>query len=48
MTVTDPEIRDELRKRGVWIAELARQHRVLVLSRDEHFDRVGGLRRVDW
>ncbi len=48
-------IRGELRRKGTpmpsndtWIAALARQHRLPVLSRDEHFDRVGGVRRVGW
>jgi predicted nucleic acid-binding protein len=31
-----------------WIAALARQHRLPVLSRDEHFDAVPDLERHDW
>jgi predicted nucleic acid-binding protein len=31
-----------------WIAALALQHRVPVLSRDEHFDMVPGLERRSW
>ncbi len=31
-----------------WIAALALQYRLPVLSRDEHFDEVPGLERVDW
>ncbi len=31
-----------------WIAALALQHELAVLSRDEHFDVVRGLRRVGW
>lgn len=31
-----------------WIAALALQHRLPVLSRDEHFDLVRGLRRKSW
>jgi len=31
-----------------WIAALALQHRLPVLSRDEHFDVVRGLRRRSW
>ena len=49
------EVRDELRTRGrpipendVWIAALARQHDLPVVSRDEHFDLVEGLRRLSW
>lgn len=49
------EVRDELRRRGtpipendVWIAALARQHELPVVSRDEHFDQVAGLDRRGW
>jgi predicted nucleic acid-binding protein len=31
-----------------WIAALALQHRLPVLSRDEHFDVVAGLERKGW
>jgi predicted nucleic acid-binding protein len=31
-----------------WIAALALQHRLPVLTRDRHFDAVPGLRRQDW
>jgi tRNA(fMet)-specific endonuclease VapC len=31
-----------------WIAALALQHRLPVLSRDEHFDGVPGLNRTSW
>jgi len=31
-----------------WIAALALQHRLPVLSRDQHFDAVPGLRRQGW
>ena len=31
-----------------WIAALALQHRLPVLSRDEHFDAVAGLERTAW
>lgn len=48
-------LREELRRRGrpipendVWVAALARQHDLRVLSRDEHFDEVPGLQRVSW
>jgi len=48
-------LRGELRQAGTpipandcWIAALVRQHRMPILSRDQHFDRVKGLRRVDW
>lgn len=32
----------------VWIAALAAEHRLPVLSRDAHFDAVPGLQRVAW
>jgi predicted nucleic acid-binding protein len=32
----------------VWIAALALQHEQAVVSRDEHFDSIGGLVRVAW
>jgi len=32
----------------VWIAALSRQHAMPVMSRDAHFDFVGGLRRRTW
>jgi predicted nucleic acid-binding protein len=48
-------VRDELRTRGtpipendVWIAALARQHSLAVVSRDEHFDLVPQLVRRAW
>jgi len=49
------EVRDELKRGGrpipgndLWIAALARQHALPLLSRDRHFDFVPGLRRVGW
>ncbi len=49
------DIRVELKKAGspipandVWIAALARQHDLPVVSRDKHFDLVQGVRRVSW
>lgn len=48
-------LRDELRQRGrpipendVWVAALARQHDLPVLTRDDHFDQVPDLQRVSW
>jgi predicted nucleic acid-binding protein len=45
----------DLRQRGrmipindVWIAALALQHELPVLSRDGHFDEVKRLRRISW
>jgi tRNA(fMet)-specific endonuclease VapC len=32
----------------LWIAALCRQHRLPILSRDRHFDRIKGLKRVGW
>ena len=47
------DVREELRRKGwpipendLWIAALARQHTLPVVSRDDHFDTVSGLRRV--
>ena len=49
------EIVVDLRGRGcmipmndVWIAALAQQHELPVLSRDTHLDQVKNLRRVSW
>jgi predicted nucleic acid-binding protein len=48
-------VRDELRRQGtpipendVWIAALARQHRLTLVSRDRHFDQVPELTRREW
>jgi tRNA(fMet)-specific endonuclease VapC len=48
-------IRGELKRGGrpipandVWIAALARQHSMPVLSRDEHFDFVAKIKRIAW
>ena len=47
------DIRLELKRQGApipsndaWIAALARQHGIPVLSNDRHFDVVGGVRRI--
>ena len=49
------DIRSELKSRGrpipendVWIAALARQHDLPVLTRDQHFDAVPKLKRISW
>ncbi len=49
------DIRGELKRSGrpipgndVWIAALAHQHRMPILSRDQHFDFVPGLKRIHW
>jgi predicted nucleic acid-binding protein len=49
------EIRAELRLSGrpipsndLWIAALARQYELPLVSRDQHFDAVPGLKRVGW
>lgn len=49
------ELRVELKRAGqpipandAWIAALALQHGLPVLTRDEHFDAVPGLERRDW
>ncbi|HEV2202350.1 MAG TPA: type II toxin-antitoxin system VapC family toxin [Bryobacteraceae bacterium] len=54
-TVWYSDIRSELRRIGkpipandVWIAALCREHNLPLLSRDGHFDRVKGLKRLTW
>ena len=49
------DVREVLKRRArpipandLWIAALARQHRLPILSRDRHFDFVPGLRRIGW
>jgi tRNA(fMet)-specific endonuclease VapC len=49
------EVREELKRKArpipandLWIAALARQHRLPILSRDRHFDFVPGLKRIGW
>jgi predicted nucleic acid-binding protein len=49
------ELRASLRRQGTpipandaWIAALALQHRLPVLSRDAHFDAVSGISRWNW
>jgi predicted nucleic acid-binding protein len=49
------EVRRQLKKDGTpipandcWIAAIAKEHRLAVVSRDKHFDSVKGLRRVAW
>ena len=49
------EIRDRLKRAGtpipsndLWIAALAVQHRLPVVSRDTHFDQVRTLTRISW
>jgi len=48
-------IRHELRMAGqpipendLWIAALARQHELPILTNDAHFDQVSGLERIGW
>jgi tRNA(fMet)-specific endonuclease VapC len=48
-------LRYELKSRGqpipyhdIWIAALARQHELPVLSRDTHFDAPRGIQRLPW
>lgn len=48
-------IRHDLRNRGrpipendVWIAALARQHALEIVSQDPHFDYVDNVRRIGW
>jgi len=48
-------IRHELKMAGTpipandcWIAALVRQQKLPIVSRDQHFDKVNGIRRLDW
>jgi tRNA(fMet)-specific endonuclease VapC len=48
-------IRSELTRQGqpipegdIWIAALARQHALEIITRDQHFDLVAGVKRLDW
>ena len=48
-------VRDELKRSGrpipgndIWIAALVRQHKLPLLSRDQHFDYVSGVNRIGW
>lgn len=48
-------VRGELKRKGrripandLWIAALTRQHALALLSRDQHFDFVAGLKRTEW
>ena len=48
-------IRQDLKLKGrpipendLWIAALARQHSLEIVSRDPHFDQVEGVRRIGW
>jgi len=48
-------VRTELKRKGkpipandAWIAALAREHDLPILSRDTHFDSVDGIKRVGW
>lgn len=49
------QIRSEFKKAGkpipsndLWIAALARQHRLPLMSQDAHFDAVASLKRIGW
>ncbi len=54
-TVVYARVRQALKKAGrpipandAWIAALALEHRLPVVTRDAHFDAVPGLHRVEW
>ena len=49
------DVKNDLRQKGrpipendIWIASIALQHRLILVSRDSHFDYVSGLVRVAW
>ena len=48
-------IRHELKEKGrpipendIWISALCRQHKLKIVSRDDHFDYVDGVSRMSW
>ena len=54
-TIPYAAVRTELKKAGtpipsndVWIAALCRQHSLPIISRDQHFDLVAGIKRIEW
>ena len=54
-TIRYAEIRVELKQAGapipsndVWIAALCRQHTLPILTRDQHFDLIEGVKRLEW
>lgn len=54
-TVPYAMLRTDLKRRGrpipandAWIAALAMQHNMPILSRDEHFDAIAEVRRIGW
>ena len=53
--VHNAQLRQELKSQGtpipwhdVWIAAQTRQHSLMILSRDAHFDAVSGINRIGW
>jgi len=49
------EVRRQLKKDATpipandcWIAAIAKEHRLAIVSRDKHFDSVKGVRRITW
>lgn len=49
------DIRRELKAAGTpipandcWIAALVREHQMPIVSKDRHFDKIGGVRRLEW
>ena len=54
-TIHYAAVRSELKLKGrpipandIWIAALARQYRLPILTRDRHFDAVSGFLRINW
>jgi tRNA(fMet)-specific endonuclease VapC len=43
-----PTKRRPIPTNDIWIAALARQHQMPILSRDHHFDFVEGIQRIEW
>ena len=55
MSVYLKKVKDELRQKGrpipendIWIAAIAREHKLVLATRDKHFDQVEGLKVDKW
>ncbi len=48
LRIAIPEKANNVPSHDLWIGALALQHSIEVLSRDTHFDRMPGIRRVEW
>ena len=46
--ILDTKAGQPIPENDLWIAALARQHRLPILSNDAHFDQVSGVKRLGW